>query len=323
MITSRIYRNGLLTQELVDLDQISELNQENDAFYWVDLVNPTEAQLKKIGFELGFHELSIEDALKGNQRPKLEHFESHLFINTYLARLNTDNREMEALELAIFTTRNGLITLRDDERINIAELQGRWDGASDLQANGSAFLLWGLLDMVVDSYFDVIENLDAEIDELEDLLFGEAKKELEVQRRSYQLRKTLVLLRRIAIPMREVLNPIIRRDAQVVGSTMSQYYMDIYDHVIRANEWTDSLRDLVTTLLEANLTMQSNRMNLVMKKVTSWAAIIAVPTAITGFFGQNVPYPGSGEMVGVYVSTALIILGSVGLYLGFKRSEWL
>lgn len=177
--------------------------------------------------------------------------------------------------------------------------------------------------MVVDSYFDVIESLDEEIDALEDLLFGDSKKEMEVQRRSYQLRKTLVLLRRVALPMREVLNPIIRRDAQVVGSTMSQYFMDIYDHVIRANEWTDSLRDLVTTLLETNLTMQGNRMNLVMKKVTSWAAIIAVPTAITGFFGQNVPYPGSGEIVGVYVSTALIIAGSVGLYLGFKRSEWL
>lgn len=323
MITSRIYRGNKLTQELVDLDQISELNKTVDLFYWVDLVDPTENQLRKIGLELGFHELSIEDAFKGHQRPKLEHFDSHLFINTYLAKLDLATKEMETLELAVFVTANGVITLRDDERISIEDLQTRWDAAFDLQSNGAAFLLWGLLDMVVDSYFDVIENLDAEVDELEDLLFGESKRGEEVQRRSYQLRKTLVLLRRIAIPMREVLNPIIRRDAQVVGSAMSQYYMDIYDHVIRANEWTDSLRDLVTTLLEANLTMQSNRMNLVMKKVTSWAAIIAVPTAITGFFGQNVPYPGSGEIVGVYVSSALIILGSVGLYLGFKRSEWL
>jgi magnesium transporter len=175
----------------------------------------------------------------------------------------------------------------------------------------------------VDGYFEVITELDQELEELEDLLFSENRKDSLIQRKSYALRKALVVLRRIAVPMREVLNPIIKRDTQVIGSAMFQYYQDIYDHVMRAADWTDSLRDLVTTLLETNLTIQGNRMNLVMKKVTSWAAIIAVPTAITGFYGQNVPYPGFGNVEGFWASTIIILVGSAALYITFKKKDWL
>ena len=123
--------------------------------------------------------------------------------------------------------------------------------------------------------------------------------------------------------MREVLSPIVRTDPAVLNGKLMPYFQDVYDHVMRVADWTDSLRDLVTTLIETNLTIQSNRMNLVMKKVTSWAAIIAVPTAITGFYGQNIPYPGYDQPWGFWVSTGLIILGSGALYLVFKKKEWL
>ena len=139
----------------------------------------------------------------------------------------------------------------------------------------------------------------------------------------FELRKSLVLLRRVVLPMREVVNSLMRRDLQVLDEGMVPYYQDVYDHVLRATEWTESLRDLVSTILETNLTIQGNRMNLVMKKVTSWAAIIAVPTAITGFYGQNVPYPGFAAHWGFWFSTALIIVLSGGLYLGFRRRDWL
>jgi magnesium transporter len=120
-----------------------------------------------------------------------------------------------------------------------------------------------------------------------------------------------------------VLNPIVRRDVQVIRNDMAAYFQDIYDHVMRVSDWTESLRDLVTTLLETNLTIQGNRMNLVMKKVTSWAAIIAVPTAITGFYGQNVPYPGFGTITGFWVSTGLMVVISGALYVSFRRRDWL
>ena len=123
--------------------------------------------------------------------------------------------------------------------------------------------------------------------------------------------------------MREVLNTLMRRDLHLVEEPMSPSFQDVYDHVLRATEWTESLRDLVTSVLETNLTIQGNRLNVITKKVTSWAAIIAVPTAITGFYGQNVPYPGFSQKSGFYASTLVIILLSGFLYWLFKRKDWL
>jgi magnesium transporter len=144
-----------------------------------------------------------------------------------------------------------------------------------------------------------------------------------VQRRSFQLRRSLVVLRRVVLPMREVVNALMRPTMHVVAEPMMPYYQDVYDHVLRATEWTESLRDLVTTILETNLTVQGNRMNLIMKQVTSWAAIIAVPTAVTGFYGQNVPYPGFGKPWGFAVSTLVTIAASLALYVTFRRKDWL
>jgi magnesium transporter len=115
----------------------------------------------------------------------------------------------------------------------------------------------------------------------------------------------------------------MRPSAKIVDDDIMPYFQDVYDHVLRAGEWTESLRDFVTTILETNLTIQGNRQNIVMKKVTSWAAIIAVPTAVTGFYGQNVPYPGFGHVSGFVVSSAIIVGLSVALYVIFKRQDWL
>jgi magnesium transporter len=127
----------------------------------------------------------------------------------------------------------------------------------------------------------------------------------------------------VVLPMREVVNTLMRRDLHVVTDEMHPYYQDVYDHVLRATEWTESLRDLVTTILEANLTIQGNRMNIITKKVTSWAAIIAVPTFVTGFYGMNVPYPGFGRSSGVLTALALMIVIAGILYVVFKKRDWL
>jgi magnesium transporter len=123
--------------------------------------------------------------------------------------------------------------------------------------------------------------------------------------------------------MREVVNTIMRRDQRQLTPAMVPYYQDVYDHVLRASEWSESLRDLVSTVLETRLTIQGNRLNEIMRKLTSWAAIIAIPTAVTGFHGQNVPYPGF-QQVGGFISSIVLILGlGVGLYLLFKHKGWL
>ena len=223
----------------------------------------------------------------------------------------------------MFITRNAFVTVRKDEGVDIDAVVARWDESKELAAYGVSFLLWGVLDFIVDGHFEAVQSLDTEIEALEDLLFDDRPREAEVQRRSFELRKSLVLLRRLVTPMREVVNSLMRRDLHVLDQAMAPYYQDVYDHVLRATDWTESLRDLVTTILETNIAIQGNRMNLVMKKVTSWAAIIAVPTAITGFYGQNVPYPGFSAHWGFWFSTALIILMSGSLYWAFRRNDWI
>jgi magnesium transporter len=132
-----------------------------------------------------------------------------------------------------------------------------------------------------------------------------------------------VQLRRVVLPMREVVNSLMRRDIALVPDELMPYFQDVYDHVLRATEWTESLRDLVNTILETNLTLQGNRLNEVMKQLTAWASILAVITAVTGFYGQNVPYPGYGEKHGFYVSLILLFGLSGALYAGFKKRGWL
>jgi magnesium transporter len=168
-----------------------------------------------------------------------------------------------------------------------------------------------------------VQSLDTEIEALEDQLFADQPRDREVQRRSFQLRKSLVKLRRLVLPMREVVNSLMRRDLDLVDPDLLPYYQDVYDHVLRATEWTESLRDMVATILETQLTARGNRLSVITKQVTSWAAIIAVPTAVTGFYGQNVPYPGFGHVAGFWTSTVIILSMSSVLYLIFRRKGWL
>jgi magnesium transporter len=189
---------------------------------------------------------------------------------------------------------------------------------------GVAFLLWGLLDHVVDTHFEVVQKLDEKIEQLEDMLFGEGKRRDQyIQRHSYDFRKNLAQVRRIVLPMREVVNALFRRDLHVVEPAMQPYYQDVYDHVLRASEWTDSMRDLVSTIFETHLSLQDNRLNEIMKKLTAYAAIIAVPTAVTGFYGENVPYPGFGRHWGFMMSVTTIIIIAGLLFYTFRRKDWL
>jgi magnesium transporter len=215
------------------------------------------------------------------------------------------------------------VTVRKNEDFDINAVVKRWDEANDLAKSGVGFLVHGLLDYVVDSHFAAVQSLDEEIEALEDMVFDDRVDHSSKQHRSLRLRKSLVRMRRVVLPMREVVNALMRRDHRIIDDDLMPYYQDVYDHVLRAAEWTESLRDLVTTIRETQLNIQGNRLNTIMKQVTSWAAIIAVPTAITGYYGQNVPYPGFGQPWGFWVSTIAIVVLSGGLYVTFKRRDWL
>jgi magnesium transporter len=324
MIRTRCYRNGVVAEEGFDPERTSEFLEESDTVVWMDITEPTEDDFTLIAEEFALNPLAVEDALHERQRPKLDHYDDHVFISLYDVDLDRQSGELSTSELAVFAAPRYLITVRKDPRFSMDEVIQRWDDATHLSKYGTGFLLWGLLDVVVDGHFESVQVLDDEIEALEDLLFDNRPHGTEVQRRSFELRKSLVLLRRVVLPTREVLNALMRRENELVDSELMPYYQDVYDHVLRAADWTDSLRELVTTILESYLTIQGNRLNEIMKAVTSWAAIAAVPTVITGYYGMNVhTWPHAGTLIGGIVALGLCVIGVTVLYVTFKRRDWL
>jgi magnesium transporter len=320
---TRLYRNGTLEAEGFAVSAISDKLAERDTVVWLDLRDPTHDDLSVLSDEFGLHPLAIEDAVLDHERPKLDRYRTHLFLTAYGVHLDGATGELATSELSAFITERALITVRKDDGLDIGAVTDRWDSSADLAKYGVGYLLHGLIDFIVDEHFAAVQALDESIESLEDQLFSDIPMDREVQRRSFELRKSLVLLRRVVLPMREVVNTLMRRDLHVIDPALHPYFQDVYDHVLRATEWTESLRDLVTTILETNLTIQGNRLNVITKKVTSWAAIIAVPTLITGFYGMNVPYPGFGRQSGVYVSVGIMIVAATALYGLFRRNDWL
>jgi magnesium transporter len=320
---TRLYRTGVLEAEGFPVTDIGDHLRQEDATVWLDLQDPGAGDLQVLTAEFGLHPLAVEDAVLRHERPKLDRYPDHLFLSAYAVHLDPTTAELVSSELAAFITPRALITVRKDHGFDVNALVEQWDGSPDLAVHGVGFLLHGLLDVVVDGHFTAVQSLDDQIEQLQEQLFASDGAAIEVQRRSFQLRKSLVLLRRVVLPMREVVNTLMRRDIHLLDDEMTHYFQDVYDHVLRATEWTESLRDLVTTILETRLTIQGNRLNEIMKKLTGWAAIIAIPTAITGFYGQNIPYPGFGQTWGVVASVVLIVAISGGLFAMFRRRGWL
>jgi magnesium transporter len=321
---TRCYRDGRVIDEGFPVAEVSDHLAEPDTIVWFDLCEPTEDDLASISEELGLHKLAVEDAIHPHQRPKLDHYASHLFLTAYSVDLNNATGELDIHEVAAFVLPRALVTVRKSESFDIKAVVERWDSADpEMAGRGVGWLLHGLLDYVVDTQFDAIQSLDSDLEALEDSLFSDNVRDAAMQRRTYELRKSLVMLRRVVSPMREVVNTLMRRDLHIIDAETMPYFQDVYDHVLRAGEWTDSLRELIGNVYETHLTVRGNRLNVVMKQVTSWAAIIAVPTAITGFYGQNVPYPGFGQAWGFWVSTAVTAGLAVILYIAFRRKGWL
>jgi magnesium transporter len=302
--------------------EISEHLSEDGTTVWLDLVSPTDEDLAQVADELGLHELAVEDAVQPHQRPKLDTYDTHSFLTAYSVSLDERTHRLTKTEVDAFITDRAVITVHD-QHFDIDTVVRRWDGMARLAKHGVGFLVHGLVDYVVDTQYDVTQALDEFVESLEDKVFEQKPGGRDPQRRVVAARRSLATLRRVVLPMREVMNALIRREPDIGDAAMTPYFQDVYDHVLQSIEWTESLREFVATIRETQLNIQSNRLNLIMKKVTSWAAIIAVPTAITGFYGQNVPYPGSGQPWGFWVSSVVIVVVGVGLYGMFKRRDWL
>jgi len=319
---TRLYRGGVVLAEGFSPEQISDrLRADDDAVVWLDLFDPDTTDLQLLVEKFGLHPLAVEDAVHDHQRPKLDRYRTHLFANMYAVRFDPAGGELTTSEISAFVTDRALITIRKSD-FDVDTLLGRWDNTPELAGSGVGFLVHGLLDAVVDGHYAAVQLLDDAVDELEDALF-DPRPGLDIRRRGFELRKSLGQLRRVVVPMRDMMAWVIREDAHLVDEHLAPYYQDVQDHVLRAAEDVEAGRDLIASILETGLNEQGNELNEITKKLAAWAAIIAVPTAVTGFYGQNVPYPGFSQHWGFVVSTFVIIVLSGGLYLMLKHRDWL
>lgn len=340
-IRTRAWQNGEVVSDGFALTELDTWLAKEDSLVWADLCGTDEGVLDDLARELELSPMAVEDAVADGERVKLGRHPGHLFVTCYATRIDEDQSvthrsRLVTSQISVFVMKHGLVTVRRDAGFDIDAVMRRWSDDSDLLSEGVFALLHGLLDEVVDSHFDAVQHLDDAIENVESDLFESGMTRVAIQEGIYRLRREVVELRRVVLPMREVVLSIMRRRGTptdgngtkqatptMTGTVLDGWYDDLYDHSLRASEWTESLRDMVGGLFETNLSLQDARLNTIMKKLAGWAAIIAVPTAITGWFGQNVPYLGFGQPVGVWMSLAMIVVGSVALYLVFQKYDWI
>ncbi|MBT2503135.1 magnesium transporter CorA family protein [Curtobacterium sp. ISL-83] len=323
MVVTRAWRNGTATEQDFPVERISDLIADDGAFVWVDYTDPQTADLEQVEAELGFHALAVEDAIEHGQRPKLDRYRDSLFLVVYDVRPLDEAGELVAHEVKAFITDRALVTVHGAD-VDTAAMQRRLDANADTADHGVPWLVWGLLDAVVDHATNAIEDIERRIDVLEDDLFEHGDpREQQIQRRSFRLRKALGVIRRQVVPTRDSVGSLLHGDAETISNGIRPYFRDVEDHLVSIADSVEQLRDAVSSVLDTNLNLSSNRQNVVMKKVTSWAAIIAVPTAITGAFGMNVTFPGEAHWSGLYAALGLAVGSSLLLYRSFKRRDWL
>jgi magnesium transporter len=322
-VRTRCYRAGVLDAEDFPVAEVSEHLAVPDTVVWVDFVHPDADDLAPLTEELGLHELAIEDALEPHQRPKIDRYPSHLFLSSHAVDLRSPDDRLHKTEVDAFIGDRWLVTVRASDAYSMDPVLRRWDGDPELVATGAGALVYWLLDDIVDGYFAALDRFDAYYERVGDSVFADRPLGPEDQREWFDMRRTLSQFHRLVLPLREALSVLVRHEHELVDPRLAPYWQDLYDHVLVVNETTDGLRDLASSLVDANLALRDYRQNQVMKTVSSWAAIVAVPTLVTGFYGMNVPFPGFADHAGVVTSSVLIVALSLGLYLLFRRRGWL
>lgn len=332
-VNSVIWRDGEKTSTVLPLGHIAAQIEDPTSLVWIDLVDPDPATLVLLAEELSLEPTSVEDAIAPFERAKATHHGDHAFFVAYATTLTPDVLPQASAEdpdgdglllhrVSAFISPYGLITIRRGNGFDMGPVLERWHTAGDMLHLGPFALVHGLLDIIVDGYFSTIQDLDEHIDHLEDQLFDVDGPGPDFQREAYAMRKKLVALRRVVLPMRDLVN-ILWRNRRLELVQLDPWYSDLTDHVLRAGEWSESLRDMISTIFDTHLALQDARLNVVMKKLSGWAAVLAAITFVTGWFGQNVPFPGFGNTFG-YVLTCLLTLGSgVGMWWIMRRHDWI
>ena len=318
MMSVRVYEEGQETCE-VESARISEVLRDKTGLVWVDLAEPSEDDLACLQKEFSLHPLAMDDVRAHHQRPKLEQYPTHSFLVAY-------SNEMQ--EVDFFVGPSWQITFRECKRVEDA-----WsvDGArtrferTRAESVSAGFLLYVLLDELVDGYFQRTDRVEDHLEELEEHIFGEElREERDVQERMFDVRRELMEFRRVVVPLRDVVGSLQRREVEWVDEATAVHLQDVYDHVLRVVDLLDSQRELLGNAVDAHLAIISNRMNGVMKKMTSWGAILLGATLVAGIYGMNFEHmPELKWRLGYLWALGIMAMITVLGYRYFSRKDWL
>jgi magnesium transporter len=307
----------------VDIHNIHEVLEHPEQFLWLGLHEPGEEMLEKFQKEFSLHDLAIEDAHNAHQRPKLERYGDTLFIVLRTAQKNELHNRIDFGETHFFVGTHFLVTIRHGSSISYKEVRKRCESTPHLLRKGQGFALYAIMDSIVDQYFPVVEAMEEELQDIEDKIFKE-KPTRQTTEHIYQLKRQLLDVKRAVSPLVDISNRLTRFDTSLISEETQPYFRDIYDHALRINEMVDHARELLNTALEANFSLISISQSDVAKKFAGWAAILAVPTMVAGFYGMNFKFMPElewhyGYPIVVFFTISLCIL----IFLMFRRSGWL
>jgi magnesium transporter len=322
VIASVAYREGKRLGD-VPLDDISEVVPDPGVFLWIGLFEPSRELLRKVEEEFGLHELAVEDAFKAHQRPKLEQYGDSLFIVLRTAQRDESSGEIEFGETHLFVGRNYVVTVRHGSMRSHLGLRGRVEAMPEKLALGPGFVLYALMDFIVDQYFPILDGLEETFEALEESIFGDACSR-ETSRSIYRLKRDVIQIKHAILPMSDICNRLAKFDLDLVPESVNPYLRDVQDHVMRLNERIDNLRELLAAALDANLSMLSEQYTVQTRQLAAWAAIIAVPTMIAGIYGMNFTHMPELDWLFGYPLAVGAMAGVCGyLFYRFKRSGWL
>ncbi|MGA8117464.1 MAG: magnesium transporter CorA family protein [Actinocatenispora sp.] len=324
MPRTRVYREGTHLPDDLSVAQACELVGTPDTVVWIDIGPADQTELETLNKRLDLHALGVRDALRAQPRSSFVHYPQHDFLSTGALRFDPRAGTVALSPIAVFLTADLMLTVRADDDFPVDEVVAHWDAEEDeLGRHGVGFLLHGLLEQTVQSHFEAVRALDETLDDLEDQMFDSAGGDMALQRRSHQLRKAVIRLHRLTLPTQDALESLTETADCLLAPELAPYLGNVRDHATRVGEWILSLRDTVATILQTQLSLHDSRMTVISKRVTGWAALIAIPALVTGFYGINVPFPGMGKQWG-FVTFLAVLAGLFGiLYAVFKRKDWL
>jgi magnesium transporter len=317
-----IYRKGVRDDVEGDLsDALDSARENGDAFMWIGLHEPTTEEFDQVAGELQLHPLAIEDAVNAHQRPKLERYGDTLFVVVKTLRYIDATSDIEVGEIMLFVGKDFVITVRHGEGAPLKAVRQRLEADKELLLHGPSAVLYTVLDEIVDRYGAIAHEVEIDIIELERRVFSTQR--TMVTENIYELKREVLEFRGAEDPLVPVLQDIVKGRVNVAPGT-TEYFRDVLDHLLRVDEQVDSHNELLTNVLNAHLAQVGMQQNEDMRKISAWAAILAVPTLVTGAYGMNFTHmPGLTEWWGYPAAVVLIVGICATLYRWFRKSGWL